>query len=485
MGLRAIAVVIGALALATCAAPQEDATQAAKKPNVIVILADDLGFADISSYGIHRIETPNIDRIGNDGMKFATAYSAAPVCSPSRAGLQTGRAPTRYGFEYNNGPAARDIEQNLGLDKGELTLASALKGGGYHTGIIGKWHLGANAGFYPTDRGYDEFVGFLPGATAYISPTAQGIHYVRPDGAEADPLRPRGPNGQIIEGSDRKVIRNEDQYLTDYFGDRAVDYVKRNAAADSPYFLYLAFNAPHDPFVVTDKYYQRFPQIRNEHARIYAAMISALDDNIGRVIDAVDASGEGRDTIIYFASDNGCAAYFQGLCACEPLRGGKLSHYEGGVRVPFMMRWPAKVQKGSVYSKMVSTMDVFPTTLAAAGVAKPTDRVYDGVDLGPYISGKNKSEPHEMLAWRRTPMASIRKGDWKLWRSTGEQKFDLLFNLKDDPNETKNLAASRPDKLKELNAAFDSWAKDLQDPRWPSRPALETTMCGVPFTLPI
>lgn len=480
---------IGLAALATaCAGPgdpdQQATASAPKRPNIVVILADDLGYADISSYGGTRIATPNIDRVAKSGVIFTDGYSAAPVCSPSRAGLNTGRHPDRFGFEFNNGPAQRDIQQNLGLPTAELTLAKALHGQGYRTGLVGKWHLGSNDDFYPTNRGYDEFVGLLTGATSYMRPDAPGHIFVEVEGSNARPPATRSAPNKIVEGPQRTVVENEDRYLTEYLGERAAEFVTRNAAADAPYFLYAAFTAPHDPLQTTQKYYDRFPHIKDEGMRVYASMVSALDDQVGAILDAVEKSGENDDTIVYFMSDNGCAAYIQGICACEPLRGGKLSHYEGGVRVPFMMRWPNQVEGGKVYREVVSTMDVFTTSLTAAGGSLPADRVYDGVDLTPFLKGAAQGIPHDALMWRRKPHASIRKGDWKLWKSL-DGKFTLLFNLKDDPNEAANLADREPAKLKELSDAFDQWAKDLRDPAWPSRPHVTYDVCGTPFELPI
>ena len=290
-----------------------------------------------------------------------------------------------------------------------------------------------------------------------------------------------------MEGPNRRVIRNEQQYLTDYLGERASDFVKRSAPADKPYFLYFAPNAPHAPFQVTQKYYDRFPQIADEHLRIYAAMISALDDAVGQVLKAVADTGEAGDTLIYFMTDNGCAAYIPGICSCEPLRGGKLTHYEGGVRVPFMIRWPAKIRPGQVDRRIVSLLDVFPTSLAAAGGRLPADRTYDGVDLLPFITTKKSAKPHDELIWRRSPLVSIRKGDWKLWKSVGTQygEYTLLFNLRTDPNEANNVAAKNPRKVRELEADVARWARDMQDPKWPSRPATSYNVCGTPFTVPI
>ncbi len=485
---------IAALALASIGPASLRAATEPRKPNIVVILADDLGYADISAYGIKRINTPNIDSIGNQGIKFTDAYATAPVCGPSRAGLNTGRYPQRTGFEYNNGPARRDLDEGLGLALGEIPLPQALRGEGYHTGMVGKWHLGSATPFYPTNRGYDEFVGFLTGQTEYIDPKVPGVHTFEAaessEGAVAVAARAtlRGALNEIMEGPNRRVVRNEQQYLTDYFGERASDYVKRNAPGDKPYFLYFAPNAAHAPFQVTQKYYDRFPQIKDEHLRIYAAMISALDDAVGQVLKAIDDSGEANNTLVYFMTDNGCAAYVPGICSCEPLRGGKLTHYEGGTRVPFMIRWPGKIRPGQVDRRIVSLLDVFPTSLAAAGGKLPTDRTYDGVDLMPFLSARKKNDkPHDELIWRRSPLVSIRKGDWKLWKSVGSEygTYTLLFNLKTDLNEAHNVAAQNPKKVQELEADIARWSRDMQDPKWPSRPATTYNVCGTPFTVPI
>jgi arylsulfatase A-like enzyme len=490
---------------------------AASKPNIIVILADDLGYADISAYKIDRFQTQNIDRIGMEGVRFTDAYATAPVCSPSRAGLMTGRYQQRFGFEYNNGGAQRDLAQGLGLTVGEITIAQLLKESGYHTGMIGKWHLGSQEQFYPMNRGFDEFVGFLPGESSYIDPAQPGVHISYGpsvgDEAIADALGAkrsaplpgadldadisktagpfiRRPLNQVVEGADHHIVHNESEYLTDYFGDRATEYIQRNSKSGKPYFLYLAFNAVHAPHMVTAKYYDRFAQIQDHQLRVYAAMIAALDEQVGRVLDAVDRSGQASNTLIYFASDNGCAMGFPGLCSCTPLRGGKLAHYEGGVRVPFMMRWPGHIEAGMVYRDVVSLLDVLPTSVAAAGGKLPTDRIYDGVDLVPYLAGKKTGSPHNMLVWRRLPLFSIRQGDWKLWESVNDKtgqygEYKLLFNLKDDLNETTNLADKNPQKVKELEQIAGEWAKMMIAPKWPSRKPAHYDVCGTPFTLPI
>jgi arylsulfatase A-like enzyme len=496
---------IGALSAVTLATHHSSeagralAPAAVSGPNIIVILADDLGYADISSYGFGRFNTPNIDRIGLGGVRFTDGYATAPVCGPSRAGLMTGRNQDRFGFEYNNGGVARDLAQGLGLSVGEITIAQLLKRSGYHTGIIGKWHLGSREQFYPLNRGFDEFVGFLPGESSYIDTDVPGVQ-VAFNGAEdedlgqrlasvSDVFRRKATN-QIIEGAEHHVVHNERQYLTDYFGGRAVDFIQRHAGQAQPYFLYLAFNAVHSPFMVTAKYYERFPQLKDHQLRVYAAMVAALDDQVGRVLDAVDRSAQSNDTLIYFASDNGCAMYNPGLCSCTPLRGGKLSYYEGGIRVPFMLRWPARVKPGLVYHEVTSLMDILPTSVAAAGGTLPDDRVYDGVDLMPYLSAARAGVPHDALMWRALPLFSVRQGDWKLWESVNDRtgvygEYKLLFNLKSDLNEAANLAEREPQKVKELEDLAHKWANMMVAPKWPSRRPAHFGVCGTPFVLPI
>jgi arylsulfatase A-like enzyme len=494
------------------ALPQARTAAAAPRPNIIVILADDLGYADISAYKIDRFHTPHIDRIGLEGVRFTDGYATAPVCGPSRAGLMTGRYQQRFGFEFNNGGAQRDLARGLGIAPGEITIAQLLRNAGYHTGLIGKWHLGSQPQFYPMNRGFDEFVGFLTGETSYMDPKQPGLHFsygslgdnaLTADapatvadadlGARAARIArtfERSPLNQIVEGADRHIVHNENVYLTDYFGDRAEEFIRRNSKSGQPYFLDLAFNAVHAPHMVTAKYYDRFPQIQDHQHRVYAAMLAALDDQVGRVLRAVDASGQAGNTLIWFASDNGCAMYFPGLCSCTPLRGGKLSHYEGGVRVPFMMRWPGHIEPGTIYRETVSLLDVLPTSVAAAGGKLPADRAYDGVDIVPYLTAKKAGVPHDMLAWRRLPLFSIREGDWKLWESVDDQTgkygdYKLLFNLKDDLNETTNLAGKHAEKVKELEQRVQEWKKKMIDPKWPSKGTTTYDVCGVSFTLPI
>jgi len=465
-----------------------------RRPNIIVILADDLGYADISTYRGGRFPTPHIDALARRGVLFTNGYASAPVCAPSRAGLLTGRYQERFGFEYNNGPARRDLRQGLGLSPAEVTLGQLLQQDGYHTGMVGKWHLGSQDAFYPTQRGFDEFVGFLTGATTYIDPKVPGVEVAPgPLGEDAPDSSPvattelsRHSLTEVIEGPQRKVVHNENEYLTDYFAAQATEFIQRNSHADKPYFLYAAFNAVHSPHMVTKTYYDRFPNINDHRLRVYAAMVASLDDAVGEIMTAVAASGQANNTMIFFASDNGCAGYYQGLCSCEPLRGGKLSYYEGGTRVPFMLSLPGHIKAGGVYTEPVSLLDVVPTSVAAAGGKLPADRVYDGVDLLPSLAG-NAGSPHDVLFWRRQPLLAIRKDHWKLWESADVTygNYQLLFDLKTDPGETTNLAASHPEKVHELDALLRQWSTGMSEPKWPSRPPASFDVCGKTFKLPI
>lgn len=464
---------------------QKTSAKTGEKPNIIVIVADDLGYAEISAYRIRRIPTPHIDSIASEGVLFTHGYVSAPICGPSRAGLMTGRHQQRFGFEFNDS-SRRTSDTAYGLALTERTLGAALKAQGYRTAAIGKWHLGHDAGFYPTERGFDEFYGFLSGSTLYIDPKRPDVISTNTD----DEIKPRKDhsswrNGKrkqsdlVMRGADRVIVNNMDRYLTEDFADQASDFIRRNAK--TPFFLYLAFNAPHTPFQVTRKYYDRFPEIKDENNRIYAAMISALDDAVGQVLETLSEEKVKKNTLVIFISDNGCATP-TGVCLCAPLRGGKISHYEGGVRVPFMMRWPAKIKKNLVYSHAVSALDIFPTALRAAGGVLSQDHIYDGVDLLPYLGAQGKNLPHPELYWLRRPQASILADGWKLWASD-DGKVRFLFDLHTDPNEQINLYEARPDKVRELSGKLAQWRKDMVSPSWPTS-EVTADICGVDLTLP-
>lgn len=426
--------VIGLLSLLSSMTAQGE-----EKPNILFIVADDLGYADVGFHGSKEIPTPNLDKLAAAGVIFTDGYVSAPYCSPSRAGLLTGRYQNRFGYEFNP-------KGNAGLPLAERTLADRLKAAGYVTGLVGKWHLGQLPEQHPQRRGFDEFFGFLGGARSYVK--SEGV------------FRGNEPAGHI-------------DYTTDAFGREAVDFINRHAAA--PWFLYLAFNAVHTPMQATDDRLAKFPDITGRR-KIYAAMTLALDDAVGRVMQALEAKGLSDKTLIAFISDNG-GPTMEGVTVNAslnaPLRGSKRTTLEGGIRVPFVLSWPGHLQPG-IYKKPVISLDLNATALAAAGVALPGQDQRDGVDLLPYLQETTKSLPHETLYWRFGQQMAIRDGDYKLVRydpvADGQKKQDTdltprLYHLTDDIGESKDLAAAMPDKVKELQARWDAWNATLIAPR--------------------
>lgn len=419
-----------------------------RRPNIVIIVADDMGYADIAVHGSKDIPTPNIDSLARDGVRFTDAYVTGPYCSPTRAGLMTGKYPQRFGHEFNIGVQSEHAD--VGLPLTERTIADRLRAAGYHTGVFGKWHLGSAPRFHPMERGFDEFFGFLQGAHSYMSPTSNATN----------PLY------------DGKEIVTEPAYLTDVLADRAVDFINRNRT--QPFFLYLAFNAVHVPMQATEKYLKRFAGISDERRRTYDAMLSAMDDGIGKTLAALDPD----NTIIFFFSDNGGPTTVGGVNGSSnaPLKGSKRTTWEGGIRVPFIVTWKGHVAAGSVYSRPIIQLDILPTALTVAGI-KDDPKDFDGVNLIPFLGGKRSGRPHETLYWRLGALMAIRKGDWKLVRMSDEgfhqdptPLTDLavleLYNLKDDIGETKNLASTNPKKLKELADEWTRWTKGLSAPGW-------------------
>ncbi|MCM8732479.1 sulfatase-like hydrolase/transferase [Hephaestia sp. GCM10023244] len=456
----------------------------ARQPNVVVILADDLGYADVSAYYPGRFNTPNIDRLGREGVTFTQGYVAAPVCAPSRAGLLTGRQPQRYGFEYLPDGATRAVQEHLGLATGEKTIASLLQEGGYRTSLVGKWHLGLSEEFYPTQRGFDEFWGFLPGQTNYIEPTAADAVNIAPasttkalKGNLDVPRSDLNELNTVITGPDRKPVDLGDGYLTDQITDHATDFIKRNST--QPFFLYVSYSAPHSPFQATRKYYDRFPDIADRKQRIYAAMISALDDGVGQILDTLDSNNIGRDTIVIFLSDNGCAGYSASLCSDKPVSGAKLTQLEGGVRVPFMMRYPARVKPGMRETRPVSSLDMAPTIIAAAGLSLPQDRVYDGRNILPAKSGRPLVLKPQPIFWRTLPLKAVRDGDWKYHRDYDGNEF--LYNLRNDPTESTNLATKMAGKMQAMRQLYAQWEADKEAPSWTASKHIEFDFGGRHF----
>lgn len=415
----------------------------AQPPNIVVLFADDAGYADFGLHGSDDIRTPHIDSIAQRGVRFTDAYVTAAVCSPSRAGLLTGRYQQRFGHEYNlpGKPYGDADPEQMGLPTSESTLADALGEVGYRTIAVGKWHLGTRPQFHPLARGFDEFFGILGGSGPYTAGKAKRV------------LRNRTP-----------VNAAELPYLTDAFGDEACAAIERNK--DKPFFLYLSFTAPHTPMQAKRRDLEP-DRFETDVRAKYAAMMRSLDDNVGKVLARLKALDLEENTLVFFANDNGGAMPYNGSLNA-PLAGTKGTYLEGGIRVPFAMRWPARLPRGEVYTHAVSMLDVFATCVAAAGAKRPPRRRLDGVDLIPFVTGKSDSAPHPTLYWRLGAAGAIRQGDWKLiWF---DDQAPRLHNLKDDVGEQTDLCRAHPERTEALLAAFRAWAKELAEPRWRTHP---------------
>jgi arylsulfatase A-like enzyme len=422
----------------------------------LLIVSDDVGYGDIGIYGSRDIPTPNIDRVAQEGIRFTNAYVSGPYCSPTRAGLMTGRYPQRFGYEFNP-----DGSPDHGLPLTEKTMADRLKASGYRTALFGKWHLGSGRRLHPMRRGFDEFYGFLGADHSYVNVADIDVGTNMPDPL-LDGMKPA----------------SSVTYLTDALGDRAVSYIKQHSS--EPFFLYLAFNAAHTPMEASEKYLARFPNIADPQRRTYAAMMSAMDDAIGRTLAAVSDQKLEEKTLVIFLNDNGgptMPTTTVNGSSNAPLRGSKRQTWEGGIRVAFAMSWKGHLDAGRVDDRPIIQLDVLPTALAAAGVATNASQL-DGVNLLPFLTGTAKGAPHEALYWRLGGMMAIRKGDWKLVKTREGPLVDVdpstlrdlsdagLYNLSEDIGETRNRAAERPDKVKELTELWQQWNRQLAKPSW-------------------
>lgn len=412
------------------------------RPNILFIVGDDMGYGDVGFHHCKDIPTPNLDALAASGVQFSNGYVSGPYCSPTRAGLLTGRYQERFGHEFN--PKGK-----MGLPLSETTIAERLKSAGYVTGLVGKWHLGAEPSMHPQMRGFDEFFGFLGGSHSYVNLTG------------------------ILRGTDQV---NELDYTTDAFGREAVSFIDRHQKA--PWFLYLAFNAVHTPMDATDNRLAKFSKIKDMQRRTYAAMMLAMDENIGMVIRKLSDAGLEKNTLIIFISDNG-GPTMKGVTVNGssnlPLRGSKRTTLEGGIRVPFVVSWPDRIKPGRFDFPAIQ-LDITATALAVAGVKIKADMHLDGVNLLPFLSGKKEGNPHEALYWRFGKQMAIRMGDYKLVRydsnydtNTGEPQpvtEAKLYNLREDSGESKDLAAALPEKMKELQGLWDKWNTTLVKPLW-------------------
>ncbi len=423
-----------------------------RQPNVIVFLADDLGYGELGVQGNQEIPTPHTDSIAQNGVRFTAGYVAATYCSPSRAGLMTGRYPTRFGHEFNEDVQrrrddphrfGRDLPQ-FGLPLSETTFADRMQALGYATAAVGKWHLGGWPHNRPSKRGFDEFYG-----TLWNTPFFHPSDFV--DSRLSDEVR---------------EIEDPNFYTTDAYADRAVDIIEKNRK--KPFFLYLPFNAQHDPLQAPQKYLDRAPPtVTDEKRRIFAAMLIGMDDAIGRVLAKLREIGQEENTLIWYLADNGGP---RTTSTNAPLRGYKQSTLEGGTRVPFMVQWKGKIPAGKVYENPIVQLDILPTTVIAAGGKVNPSWELDGIDLLPYLTGGKTGKPHETLYWRDGEQWAIRQGDWKLVRSGPDGPIPKLFNLADDIGEANDRAAQHPEKVKQLQDAWNAWSVLQKPPLWGGKP---------------
>lgn len=463
-----------------------------RPPNIVVILADDMGYNDISFNGggvAGVVQTPNIDAIGHEGVVIDQGYTSNATCSPSRAAIMTGRYPTRFGFEFTSAPVefaryiarsshndmrraifheerVRDVppRETLGLPPSEVTIAEMLQGQGYHTMLIGKWHLGEVPSMRPEAQGFDESLGIMQGASMYLPPNDPNVVNARLDFDPIDRFLWANLRYAIDwHGADGDARFRPNGYMTDYLADQAAEAIQANR--NRPFFLYLSFNAIHTPLQATREDYDALPNIPDPTQRVYGAMVRALDRGVGRVMQALRDNGVDENTIVIFVSDNG-GAWYTGLAGINaPFRGWKSTFFEGGIRTPFFVRWPGGLPRGTHIAGPATHMDIFATAAAASGA--PTQPQVDGVNLLPYLRGETQGAPNQRIFWRSGPYRVVRDGDWKL-QVTETPVQARLFNLAADPTEQHDLSAQEPERVAAMRAMIEAQNANLPPPLWPA-----------------
>lgn len=458
-----------------------------RPPNIVLIVADDLGINDISAFGGGLVPTPAIDRLKREGASVDSFYAANATCSPSRAAMMTGRYPTRFGFEFTAVPPifARNIAAaetplpmkplfhaerlkgilpypEMGLPKSEILLPELLSRAGYRTLQIGKWHLGEADGLRPEQRGFDEALSIIAGGGKYDDADSPDVVNAK---LPWDPIdRFLWPNLPFAVRWNGGRHFRPDRYITDYFTDQAVQAIDANR--NRPFFLYLAYNAPHTPLQALKSDYDRLGHIANPRDRVYAAMITALDRGVGRVQAELERTGLAENTLILFTSDNGAAWYVGMPGLNKPYRGWKATFFEGGVRAPLFARWPARIPAGTRVAGVGSHLDLFATIAAAAGARPPADRVMDGLNLLPELQAGG-AIPRRTLFWRSGDYRVVRDGDWKLQISARPARV-WLHDLATDPTERHDLSRAMPEKVAELRAKIVAQAATMPPPLWPA-----------------
>jgi arylsulfatase A-like enzyme len=462
-------------------------------PNIVLILADDLGWGDISLHGSEYLKTTHIDALAKRGVSFERGYVCSPVCAPSRAGLLTGRYQNRFGFEHqmqqrylqnilmyyafryfipsdpwspiymNEVPRKRDIEMQ-GLPPSEITIAELLKTKGYRTACIGKWHLGTDEMSKPNQLGFDYHYGFYNSHSLYAYENTRDI---------VNQKIPEDWTDQFIWGSQRdgssSIVSNdsviiEKDYLTSKLTKKAIEFMKESGA--DPFFLYLPYSTPHTPLQVPSSAYTKFDHIEDPYKRAYNAMIYTLDEAIGELNRAIQDLGIENNTLVIFLSDNGGATYTH-TTDNAPLKGGKITYFEGGVRVPFIMKWAGVLPEGTVVNEMVSSLDILPTICGVAGIDLPSDRIFDGVNLLPFFRQSAEGVPHEFLYWEVGDNCMVMDGMWKLVFHRKKVGQLALYNIHTDPFEKTNVAGEYPEVVTRLKSSHEDWSGEMVSPLWP------------------
>ena len=433
----------------------------ASRPNIVLLLADDLGYGDISSYGGKEVPTPRIDQLAREGVRATDGYVMCPACAPSRLALMAGAYPQRFGMTWNDDRGAHTLPDSQRL------LPELLRGAGYVTGLVGKWNIVRQA-----ETVFDEVHDFIEWESDY---------FPQEDGRYIGSNATKSPGFASSKTQFWGPQRKGDEYLTDRIGRHATEFIARHAG--KPFFLYVGFNAVHSPWQGRRADQARLAHLPHEVLQLYASMVAALDENIGRILDGLRAQKLEENTLVIFLGDNGPAKggpHIVGwkpdwpkqiiVGSAGPLRGAKTDLFEGGIREPFILRWPARVAAGATYRQPITAMDVLPTVCAAAGVPIPASTVVDGVDLGPYLRGGRRGGPHETIFWKIKSAAALRRGDWKLMMLAPDFR-PQLYDLTSDIGESRDLAAAKPDLTRELHAAWQEWNRTMPPPARPAAPA--------------
>lgn len=465
-------------------------------PNVILIVADDLGWNDLTFNGGGlaggTVPTPNIDRIAHEGAIFMNGYAAHGTCAPSRASLMSGRYSTRFGFEFTPTPdgmlraltrlvptppgepeAFTHFEgendgaipfEDMGMPPSEITLPETMRDAGYYTAHIGKWHLGRAAGMMPHEQGFEDSL--LMHSGLYLPENSPDVENSYQDFDPIDRFLWAGM--QYAASFNGSVAFEPGGYITDYYTDEAINVIEQNR--QRPFFLYLAHWAPHSPLQASREDYDALSHIEDHRLRVYAAMIRALDRGVGEVLDALEQNGIADNTLVIFTSDNGGPGYIGLPEINEPYRGWKLTFFEGGIHVPYFMRWPGTIPAGTRVNDPVHHFDIYATAADAGGASIPGDRVVDGVSLLPYVTGDTAvtlEAPHDHLFWLEGGYQAVMTDGWKLQRDA-RQNLIWLFDLSTDPNEQNNVAAEHPERVAELVALLDAHDAEQMEPNWPA-----------------